>query len=1290
MIDRYQPYSDDKIRAIHGNLTEVAPPTPRQPPDEREREWLYGVFQPETLTDELFILETESWVKKMKSTEFLPFLAAYRTLLEQMTDTNRLEVADPTCQWSEVWTQDQEIGIAYHYRPELKRILLLEPLRPSFDTVMLNGISQKCAKQQTLSGIAVRSYPFLMVIDTDAWIAIQKDEESNLALSPEEAKLVEAVHGSGVDAAGGYPLFINGRAGSGKSTMLQYLAADYVDFALRGDASLLPLYMTCSKDLLSRARETVQGLVMTHHKRLLETKVGGVDQARLALLFQDSFWVFHEYLYSLLPSDRTDSFPRDHYVTYAAFRRLWNDQFARRPVARSLSPEVCWHVIRSYVKGIRSSRSDDLGPLEFEALGRRRRSVDIDTYERIYSEVWEAWYKPLCDDRGYWDDQDLAADVLDIGLDEDCGRAAIFCDEAQDFTPVELDVIFQLSLFSRRSLQPDDLRRVPIIFAGDPLQTINPTGFRWDTVKAYFHERFCAVVDPSNSSRSSNREINLNYRELLFNYRSNSGIVRFCNLLQLARAALLEGTDIHPQEPWWIDQFVQPVWFDVDSTETINQLCNHPELVKLVDCLDGEETTFVSEDQRLRRLEKSEDIYRNVMSPTRAKGLEFPAVVLYRFGESAPGDFMQLLNTDVDLDDPKQGLPWEYFFNRLYVAASRAKARLIVVDSKETVERFWKFATDPDVFDRLFQMMASDERWRQATGSLMDGTDEVWSGEYFDQREQAASFVSQGLRNHDSYLLRQAGLAYRSVGDQHTAEKCFACADEYDGKSGEAGDRFTELGLHEDAARCYWSGDLWRRLKNIARRQKSLVADLRVRVADFMLDDGAPSVAFLKQLNSAVMDTKWLQDSSADPTWNKVFVEILKRLRDTSSDLSIQWNAVLDTFVRVASAGVRMSHSDLAELAYRSRNFELAKKYWDSDRNSAHEKYHRAAAHLASYPDSIVLWGDLEEYAEVIRIWRKQSIRQTAIEKAPAEVIHTVVDAALIQNELSLAAGIIEVRPDRDRMGQLLRQGIRDGDGGVVHTCAVAAGRFFVRSRAWTDVVDATDLTSVAALAGTHDITLGQHVHSQQEMRRDVLVAMVWELAESDDLSEESAKLREPVARFLRRHFISGTPVCTIPPRVVGAAIERAGKIVDALQFYENLFEDDSTTADTRRFAVERLIRNLERHVEYFQHRGDIEEAQQRALRSRQLREREGVGDRELTEYPEVRKSQHDPQPRPTDEADRSSSFWDMRTLEELARSQNVTPVTDVDEIFGTWPGEEDDGFEQAIEELRHPKEFNV
>ncbi len=51
----------------------------------------------------------------------------------------------------------------------------------------------------------------------------------------------------------------------------------------------------------------------------------------------------------------------------------------------------------------------------------------------------------------------------------------------------------------------------------------------------------------------------------------------------------------------------------------------------------------------------------------------------------------------------------------------------------------------------------------------------------------------------------------------------------------------------------------------------------------------------------------------------------------------------------------------------------------------------------------------------------------------------------------------------------------------------------------------------------------------------------------------------------------------------------------------------------------------------------------------------------------------------------KSQSFWESPSLEDLSHSQDVQPLADVRALFGTWPGEEDDGFEAAIDELRHP-----
>jgi len=51
-----------------------------------------------------------------------------------------------------------------------------------------------------------------------------------------------------------------------------------------------------------------------------------------------------------------------------------------------------------------------------------------------------------------------------------------------------------------------------------------------------------------------------------------------------------------------------------------------------------------------------------------------------------------------------------------------------------------------------------------------------------------------------------------------------------------------------------------------------------------------------------------------------------------------------------------------------------------------------------------------------------------------------------------------------------------------------------------------------------------------------------------------------------------------------------------------------------------------------------------------------------------------------------SRSFWESPTLDELAQAQDVEPMDDIRALFGTWPGDIDDDFEEAIDDARHSR----
>ncbi|MFW6360067.1 MAG: hypothetical protein ACOC0N_12750, partial [Chroococcales cyanobacterium] len=125
---------------------------------------------------------------------------------------------------------------------------------------------------ESLSALAARAYPDYLVADSQLWWAIENEEAANLALSAEEEQILHAV--STKDPS--LPLFLNGQAGSGKSTMLFYLFADYCQRHLslceEEGRSLTqpphPLFLAYNERLLNVAKERVQCLLKSHYRFL--------------------------------------------------------------------------------------------------------------------------------------------------------------------------------------------------------------------------------------------------------------------------------------------------------------------------------------------------------------------------------------------------------------------------------------------------------------------------------------------------------------------------------------------------------------------------------------------------------------------------------------------------------------------------------------------------------------------------------------------------------------------------------------------------------------------------------------------------------------------------------------------------------------------------------------------------------------------------------------------------------------------------------------------------------------
>jgi len=1290
---RFLNLTEDEIHQIYcqkiedcKDLEETIPS-----PSDSERKWLYSVFTNTGVNkNDLLVLESRQWVEEMISPRSRDFLGVYQGFLNQL-DISSLEKSSSITDVKYSFNSDGRVGILYVFLPNYNQLFLVCPLRGNQkdrnrkiqefkDAFSKLGLEAE-ESQQDLLRFASRSYPFFMILDCDAWLDIQKDTVANLALSPEEGELLESTRSASFEAKN-YPLFINGRAGSGKSTILQYLMADFVDFSLKNSDDLYPLYITYSEDLLRSARETARRLLRSHAIRLIEGEISDTD---INKVLSSSFVVFKDFLLSLLPEDVRADFPdKNLFVGYGEFQRLWEmpGGFGKRSEARKIDSGLAWHIIRSYIKGIRAGKDDDLSPQEFQALPKKTRSVTYETYKFVYERVWLSWYKPLNEEEGYWDEQDLVAIVLDLGIVNQLGYGAIICDEAQDFTSTELEFIFQLSVFSKRKLNPQELKRVPFVFAADPLQTLNPTGFRWENIQADFHERFCSVLDPGQRSN-----LDITYKELKFNYRSNRGIVHFCNLIQLLRLCLIGGKNIHPQKGWLIEDDIQVSWFDVSDIKTQEQICKNPEIVKIINCNLGGETEFAKEDLILQKIEGyEENTYPNILSPVRSKGLEFSRVILYRFGESAPDGFEQLLNGEFDIrDETEKCLQYKYFLNSLYVAASRAKNQLIIVDSKEAIDRFWKFATDPTVLNKIANSLKDFNIWQDKVAYLLLGGDEAWTGEPVDNRVQAEEYETQGRNRRDSYLLRQAALSYDILKEPIKSTKCFAEALILDKDYQKAGDFYQKSGLYEEAFDSYWRGKNFNSITQLTTQYSSLSSRIRSRAADFMSQINVVPNALISELLemfSGIGDMSYFFD---DLTWHSVLREISERSQRMLQSRECNWRSVATILETCYAKGISFDENILGQIAHRANRFDLAFSYFEKSGNLESREYYEAKAEYHPLPEKLLWLRKLNEFSKVLEEWRNYPEFETSLNSLEKEIAIAVCDAAVeeqnhnlallilqthsdpnrarkvfdsaIRNDKYLIAlAIIKKYDDRQRTEKLLQKSLEleNDESNISVETAILLLRSLIQDKHWQDALNL--INGDYKLSKTESTQLLGEFLRRNTVSRLLSQEAVVIFARSVELSRESLSNKSPISEFLYQRFIAQKPLSSLRNaelslKTVGAAIERAGKIVNVIRFYESLQQDSGLTSEEVKFAKERLIASVERYVQYLSNNRQFKKVKERELQAKNLRRKTGIGSKQLDEYPKIAEHELLIEQNSTDDVDLNTevvtqqSIWDSDAL---------------------------------------------
>lgn len=830
---------------------------------------------------------------------------------------------------------------------------------------------------------SAKCYPDFLLLDFKSWKAIEDDSQANLALSDEELEILQHID---------YPFFVSGLAGSGKSTILYYLYAHIYDYEARHHPDHPLLFLSYSKKLVANAMNIVKSILCNH-----PAYNGGqlFDDKERSRLFDRSFQPFQEFIKTeFLSIDEYEDYASTKYIDYQRFKQLYES--CKLPEKKNYSSDIVWSVIRTFIKGKDINRF--FSPKDYESadLPSKDRTVTVGDYRQIYK-IWENWYKKYFDEKDGWDDLDLVRYAL--SKYDDGTRfhkyAVIFCDEAQDFTKIETDLILKLSVFSKYDLTTrEEDAKIPIAFAGDPNQTINPTGFRWGSTQEIFNESFKDSLATFTGFKPN---------ELRTNYRSREAIVKFANTIQFIRHRLLSDGKQHfsLQEAWDSEQSGGKS--DVDGLNYVAFYSLDKDHEKIVKGM--QKAIIITSDEGEYNMDhKQTDLELVNIDPSKlytaitAKGLEFKATILYKFGsDPAIVLFEKLMKGDAISDDSAR-YQLSHFFTKLYIAISRAKQVLFVVDTDEGYERLWKYFVDKDLwadFLQKYQPANKDYLGRISRGDILDFENRL--AENYKPKEYADALFKNALEEEDPETMNRARSAYKEAKYEDKASLCKAYIYKFKKDYGEAGRKFLELDKNGLALDAYWEGGVWDQVLLILQVDAKHFEGrtFKKSVASFM--SGKSSLAdFLKAWKD---NEDEFQDSLSNPKdrdlWNKIvrqICDIARSLhpRDITATLVKDIDRLSDYVVWYENgmSSVRAElHFKRAEFDNRNRKREdpefkeddylAAIKCWDKiPEKTATKEYYTARKLVSKTPSEEIIW--LEKLGDSRTILSKYGSAESA------------------------------------------------------------------------------------------------------------------------------------------------------------------------------------------------------------------------------------------------------------------------------------------------------------------------
>lgn len=575
----------------------------------------------------------------------------------------------------------------------------------------------------------------------------QNDASADLMLTPEQEELTLLSE----------PVILNGSAGSGKSTVIVHSLAIHQ----KAHPGVPALYVTFLPDLRKNAETLYDAL--QHH-------MGGSIE-------RPEFLTYSE-LCARVVAAGGGTLPGSLFSEreFQAWLKLWLRK--QRGLHLQIPVPALWCEIRGVVKGRNGDpRQPMLSLSDYEALATAEGMVPRACRKDVW-QVAQAYQNHLAD-QNRQDEMDMTRMALAAAEHDGPNLiySAIFCDEVQDLTQLQLSLLFRIWKTNQARL----------FMAGDVHQVIYPSAFRWPDIMRVFY-------GPDGQTARYRSEA------LTRNFRSSGGILRLAEatlkglkrslIRPFLRAGQIRWTDppegAHDGPPG-----LPPVRIDATEEECLQSLRKLPASARRVvltrtteqrDWLDERlngtvgQGLMVSESPMTAAIEQHDR--ENIFCVDEYKGLEADCVVLWRFFEGTEGFWAKVAVTG-----EASGL-YDILIecNRLYVALTRAQRYLAIFDEPQ----------DPTPW-----------HLGHFEGVEFDHEPSDWLRVVQPQGSSAEELAEYGRLLEKRGLLPQAAAAFANGGDDEAAGRCRARVAEADEDWVAAAAEWYRIRRWSDARRCF-------------------------------------------------------------------------------------------------------------------------------------------------------------------------------------------------------------------------------------------------------------------------------------------------------------------------------------------------------------------------------------------------------------------------------------------------------------------------------------------------------